>query len=236
MLNLSQFSYFDESYLDKLTEEYYSKLDNKNLLDLSYINKLPNALKYRLLIKWIYENTNTYPSYKQILNLIEILDKQGQKEIKISRDIKVVKTYDKLEILTSENMENLQIEYKLKVGQKIYLKELYMELESYIIDAKGFKKDKNTECFDLSEDGILEIRTRKEGDRFLPFNRKTEKKLKDVFIDLKIPKCMRDRIPLLVYNSKILWIIGYKRSGYYPVSENSTKVICFRYKEVQSCN
>jgi tRNA(Ile)-lysidine synthase len=133
-------------------------------------------------------------------------------------------------------MENLQIEYKLKVGQKILLKEFCMELESYIIDAKDFKKDKNTECFDLPEDGILEIRTRKEGDRFLPFGRKTEKKLKDVFIDLKIPKYVRDRIPLLVYNNKILWIIGYKRSGYYPVSENSTKVICFRYKEVKNCN
>jgi tRNA(Ile)-lysidine synthase len=236
MLNLSQFSYFDESYLDKLTEEYYSKLDNKNLLDLSFVNNLPNALKYRLLIKWIYKNTNTYLSYKQILSLMEILDKQGQKEIKISRDIKVVKTYDKLEISTAENMENLQIEYKLKVGQKIFLKEFCMEIESYIIDAKDFKKDNNTECFDLPEDSVLEIRTRKEGDRFLPFNRKTEKKLKDVFIDLKIPKYVRDSIPLLVYNNKILWIIGYKRSGYYPVSENSTKVICFRYKEVQSCN
>ena len=111
-----------------------------------------------------------------------------------------------------------------------------MEIESFLIDAKNFKKEEDVECFDIPQDSTLEIRTRKKGDRFLPFGKNSEKKLKDVLIDLKIPKYMRDSIPLLVYNNKILWIIGYKRSGYFPVSENAKKVICFRYKEVKSCN
>ena len=51
-------------------------------------------------------------------------------------------------------------------------------------------------------------------------------------IDLKIPVDMRDNIPLVVFQDKILWVAGYKRSAYFPINENSKKVICFEIKEV----
>lgn len=57
-------------------------------------------------------------------------------------------------------------------------------------------------------------------------------KLKDVMIDLKIPSDMRENIPLVVYGNKILWIAGYKRSAYFPVTEKGKKLICFELEEV----
>ncbi|MDQ7056602.1 MAG: tRNA lysidine(34) synthetase TilS C-terminal domain-containing protein [Persephonella sp.] len=51
-------------------------------------------------------------------------------------------------------------------------------------------------------------------------------------IELKIPRYMRDTIPILEFRNKILWVVGHKRSGYYPVSEKTKKMICFEIKEV----
>ena len=59
---------------------------------------------------------------------------------------------------------------------------------------------------DKIPDGAV-IRTRKEGDRFRPFG-SGEKKLKEYFIDRKIPLRNRDKIPLLCYNDKVLAVFG----------------------------
>ncbi len=233
LLILSQLQDLDESYLNEKSEEIYQDVKEGSLLKLDILNKLPKPFIYRILIKWIYENTGVYPSYSQVLSLLNILDKKGEKEFNINQGYKVIKSYNKIMISKIENMENLDIKYKLKVGEKIFIKELNVEMESFVMNAKDYRKNENIECFDLPLDSEFEIRTRKEGDKFLPFNRKTEKKLKDVLIDLKIPKHMRNNIPLLTFNDKILWIVGYKRSGYYKISENSKDVVCFKFKEVK---
>ena len=51
------------------------------------------------------------------------------------------------------------------------------------------------------------IRTRKPGDVFSPFG-SGEKKLKDWFIDKKIPRDKRDALPLLAAGNTVLWVIG----------------------------
>ena len=49
------------------------------------------------------------------------------------------------------------------------------------------------------------------------------KKVKDYFIDKKIPKDLRDKIPLLVDDENIIWIIGYATSDLYKVDESTKK-------------
>jgi len=64
-----------------------------------------------------------------------------------------------------------------------------------------------SKCFELWYNGgvfPLYVRTRREGDRIeLPYGRK---KIKDLFIDLKIPPHKRDDILLLTDDEKVLWI------------------------------
>ncbi len=55
------------------------------------------------------------------------------------------------------------------------------------------------------------VRFRRAGDVFKPYGG-GEKKLKDYFIDRKIPVLNRDNFPLLCYNSKVLAVIGMEIS------------------------
>jgi len=59
----------------------------------------------------------------------------------------------------------------------------------------------------------LWVRRRHPGDRFDPLGAGCRKKLKDFFIDRKIPRSCRDRIPLVLDNDgEILWVAGIEIS------------------------
>ena len=87
-----------------------------------------------------------------------------------------------------------------------------------------------TKYFDYEEliSGI-NIRTRREGDIFKPYNSSGTKKLKEYFIDNKIPRDKRNIIPLVAKENEIIWIIGYKISDKFKVTENTKKVIRLKY-------
>ncbi|MNF90685.1 tRNA(Ile)-lysidine synthase [compost metagenome] len=53
------------------------------------------------------------------------------------------------------------------------------------------------------------------------------KKVQDMFVDLKIPPSVRDRMPLLVdAEGKLLWIPGARRSAVAPVTPDTTNLLC----------
>ncbi|HIX28227.1 MAG TPA: tRNA lysidine(34) synthetase TilS [Candidatus Blautia stercoravium] len=78
----------------------------------------------------------------------------------------------------------------------------------------------------------LEIRHRKTGD-FLTVNAQGgRKKLKDYFIDCKIPREEREELTLLADGSHILWIVGYRISEYYKVTSQTKRVLKVQVKGV----
>ena len=57
--------------------------------------------------------------------------------------------------------------------------------------------------------GPLAVRNRRPGDRFRPLGAPGRRKLQDVFIDRKVPRAERDRVPLIVdADDKIVWVAG----------------------------
>jgi tRNA(Ile)-lysidine synthetase-like protein len=54
----------------------------------------------------------------------------------------------------------------------------------------------------------LVVRNRRTGDRIRPLGSERERRLKDVLIDHRIPRELRDRIPLLVIDEDIVWVPG----------------------------
>ena len=56
----------------------------------------------------------------------------------------------------------------------------------------------------------LMIRSLRPGDRFQPLGMDGEKKVKDFFIDRKIPRSERKKIPLLFFQDYLLWVAGLR--------------------------
>lgn len=59
----------------------------------------------------------------------------------------------------------------------------------------------------------LTVRYFHEGDRFVPLGMSGSKKIKDLFIDRKVPLELRRRTPLLLENGVIIWVCGLQASS-----------------------
>ena len=58
--------------------------------------------------------------------------------------------------------------------------------------------------------GALSLRGWRPGDRFRPLGLRGQKKLQDLFVDAKVPRPERARIPLLLSGERIAWVVGQR--------------------------
>jgi tRNA(Ile)-lysidine synthase len=89
-----------------------------------------------------------------------------------------------------------------------------------------FSEFRNTALLDR-ERLLLPLRVRnfRPGDRFQPLGVKGTQKVKAFFIDHKIPKFERARVPLLISGENIAWVVGYRIDERFKVTKNTRKVL-----------
>ncbi len=80
--------------------------------------------------------------------------------------------------------------------------------------------------------GELVLRTRRPGDRFVPLGMSGEKKIKDFFIDEKVPREERDEILLLCDSLHILWVVGYRIDDRFKVTSSTERVFRIEVKRL----
>ncbi len=104
------------------------------------------------------------------------------------------------------------------------------EILENIPDPKSAAKD--AAFFDLDAlieagtlDGPVMVRSFRAGDRMTPLGMSGRKKLKDIFVDEKIPRNSRSTVPMLVCGSEVLWAAGIKQSGVAMVTETTRRVL-----------
>lgn len=73
------------------------------------------------------------------------------------------------------------------------------------------------------------MRTRLTGDRFRPIGMASSVKLKDFFIARKVPRALRDRIPLLVRDGEVICVCGVEVSEEYRVPAGAGEAVSIRW-------
>ncbi len=69
------------------------------------------------------------------------------------------------------------------------------------------------------------VRTFRPGDRFVPFGMTGSKKVKDLFIDAKIPQSLRRSIPLIFSAGRLIWVCGLRVAEGMRVAAGETRAI-----------
>ena len=80
---------------------------------------------------------------------------------------------------------------------------------------------------------VATVRTRHPGDRFQPSGMTGTKKLQDFFTDAKVPREQRDRIPLLVCDRGIAWVVGHRVAGWAAASDDAPR-LCVRFTQAEA--
>lgn len=231
---LSQTTSLDTDFLESYCKERYNLIVKKEqenciIIDGVKFNGEQRSIKQRLLRLAIQNLSGDLQGFteKHIVSTLELFTKlETGKQINLPNGLICRISYEDLIIEILNDITHDDFNYKLEVGEN-YFKSLNLNLKLSIIDNyNGLHLGKDNKYFDYDKiRGNLYIRNRKYGDKFTPLGMKGSKKIKDYFIDKKIPREKRDKIPLLVDEENIIWIIGYGVSELYKVSEDTTKIL-----------
>ena len=71
----------------------------------------------------------------------------------------------------------------------------------------------------------LVVRNFRSGDCFIPLGMRGGKKIKDFFIDLKIPSNKRAEIPILVCDDVVVWVCGLRIDDRFKITPHTKKVL-----------
>lgn len=171
----------------------------------------------RKIINEYLKRYNLEGSREKIGNIIKLLNSNGSKVIKLEKDFVLKKQYKNIWI-EKEKKDKFE-KISNMVTERIPFKVMF---NNYIIEAIESNKSfgKNEFLTNLKIGDTIEIRLRKDGDRIKPLGMESYKKLKDIFINEKIPKDLRGEIPLIVKNDEIVWVSGVKKSESFKSEEN----------------
>ncbi|WLD93478.1 tRNA lysidine(34) synthetase TilS [Alkalihalobacillus sp. AL-G] len=205
----------DEKLLQSICENemdsvILQKCDKRMTLSVERFLGLANPLQRRgihLILNYLYRTNPAIISYTHIedcIKLIESLNPSGS--INLPRGLLVQRSYDKCLFSFEKKREHSGYTYSLKPGQVLDLPvgNLSMHADSNIHMMKG----KDTFFFQPSQiQWPLVVRTRRDGDRIRPKGMQGSRKVKDIFIDAKLTKELRDVWPIVEDGSgMIVWI------------------------------
>ena len=225
----SYYNYVEEVCQNKIKDNYQN-----NTINLNIFNSESLFIKKQIifnLLSNLYDNRANIIKDRHIDSIIKLSNSNKPNAIiNLKEDFIARKAYNYIYIeKNNHNCKDYKVEFKD-----------YCKINDIIIK-KVSKIDKNSNnvCL-LNSNNIklpLYLRNRKKGDIISLYNMNGTKKIKDVFIDAKIPLNKRDSYPILVdAEDNILWIPNIKKSKYNVKKSENYDIILNSYKESEEQN
>jgi len=223
-------------------------LPHEVIINIPALSRQHIAIQRRIIRQAVYELAGDLEDFESIhVEKVLELARSGKTGSRISLpgNLQARREYDRiiLEWAEEEGFESAlsedshPFEYVLRVPGDTEIVEAGITIEADIFnieDKPGLLDtisltDHNEAYFDLGViTGHITVRNRRPGDRLSPLGMKGHKKLKDVFIDKKIPRNVRDRIPVIIWGTEILWVVGVCVSDFAKLSPTTEKVLHLR--------
>ncbi len=216
---LEEYDEFINNEIHKIISTVYKN----NEININKYNELPFLLKKKIIefiLENIYKEDLMIINDKHVRLIMDLLSsKRSNSRVCLPHNVEVIKSYDRA-IITMEVKE--VIDYNIELSKYVVLPNGHkLELIDEIENNNNFVCRLNTEEIKMP----LYVRTRKLGDK-MNLKKIGARKIKDIFIDCKIPSIDRDEWPVVVDSQdKILWLPGIKKSKYTKLKSEKYDII-----------
>ena len=222
-----------EKYVEvKFLEALKEKGDLRFVMDLSLLKSLDIGEMGRIIRRGLEElkGNTVNVEMKHIDSAISlIISGKTGKKINLTDGFTVEISYDNF--IINKTVEKVpDFEYNIVLNRLNQIDEINKTLFAAVADIEDMSevniKDKDVISvdYDLIK-GSLVARNRRLGDSMIPCGMKGTKKIKDIFIDLKIPKEERDSKLIIADDENIIWLEGYRINDKYKVSAATKKIL-----------
>lgn len=211
-------AYIREQAGEVLDTMYFSSNMKKIVqFSLSTFKTFPLALQrsaFHLILNYLYVNQTEDISYlheEMFMNLL--YDHKPNAKLDFPQGLQAVRAYDEVTLSFDRSDEEYKYEYFLNAGETVVLPD-----GAHLYADWGTPQEKEGDSVFTCDAHHVKlpfiVRTRRNGDRMRVRGMNGSKKVKDIFIDQKIPSNLRKTWPLVTDSSgEILWLVGLKKSG-----------------------
>jgi tRNA(Ile)-lysidine synthase len=223
LLRLSDNARENEEFVGKfINEDNLIMDDGAVLLPLECLKD--KALATRYILKAFALAGFTYDMESKHLNdTCALKEMENGAKICLPRSFVAIKEYDFIAVYKERKAIDYEIEFSLGFTP--------LDFGLVSILQTDEKPSKGKLIFDADKIPYnAVIRNRREGDVFKPYNGKT-KKLKDYFIDKKVPLRKRDFIPVIAVDNEVLLVSQMEISDKIKVDESTTEKYEFVYEK-----
>ena len=178
---------------------------------------------------------------RHIRSVMDLSGPGGGHTVDLPYGLKAVRGYETLGIVQNKNPSQMFGSDQKQERKPVFENKINPETEmDEILDLGGthirlhavhrekeleIPKNQYTKWFDYDKINVgLSIRYRKNGD-YLTLSGGGKKKLRRYMIDEKIPENERDRIPVLADGDHVLWVVGYRISDYYKITDETEHIL-----------
>lgn len=158
-----------------------------------------------------------------------VRSRKPQAVLRLPGGITVSKIYNRIVFSLGLKQPVEAYEYTVHGPGTIYLEAIDRTMRFEEMDggmSVGPGNPETTACLDADKLRYpLIIRNFRPGDKFVPLGMKGHRKIKDFFIDLKIPSGTRAITPLVTGQDRILWVAGYRIDDRYKVTGKTIKIL-----------
>ncbi len=222
----------EDRWLTDWVQDLLPKIRDGNDLRRDLLLGQPPAVQRRLLRLWIAERRGNlrgldFVHMEELRRLIEQGPPQGRLAIPGGWDL--ARQYNRLKLIRRIAREKrLCYAYDFAAGSTLRVVEADCQIHSEFIrpPLEGYPADCSQAVFDadcLTEP--LVVRNFRHGDYLQPLGMSGHKKIKDLFMEYKLPHGLRAKMPLLAVGQEILWIPGYGRSERAKVTANTALIL-----------
>jgi tRNA(Ile)-lysidine synthase len=226
----------DEEYLRATTDENWNRAVQHSgdsvCLDLTHFGNLHPALQLRVLkrsVESVSGDSSKRIGITHILSLTQLaMGGTPHAVIHLPGGISARRTYDRLEIGKGERPPPPLFDHGVLLPGVTLLEEIDKKLVTEFVDDWNLEDASSLRVYaDLQRlETPLRARNYRHGDRFRPLGMaRSQKKIKDCFIDWKTPKEERSRTPLVVSGDTIVWVVGYRISEDVRLTEKTVRAV-----------
>jgi len=226
---LLEYNDYIEKILDNTLPNIYinNKINIEKFIEQDIF--IQKNLLYKIL-KNIYNNIPNIIKEKNITDILKIINsKKPNLIIDLPNDIQAIKSYNYIEFTKKINKDK---------NYKIELKKINI-INNHIIKKINNTNESGNNICKINSKNIklpLYIRNKKEGDYIYQLGLNGRKKIKEIFIENKIPLNIRDTYPILVDSEdNILWIPNIKKSKFNSKKDEFYDII-LKYCEKEENN
>lgn len=230
---------WDQSYLCEQVDYHWQEClvdcgEDRISFSLGKIKGLAPAISSRLVSEAWKKLSGSFDNleFQQIHSVLKLInDGQTGKVIELPERVRVQKSYDTVKFYMETNQKTEQGHswfYPFEYPGLLRIPELNCVVETSLLSRDSIKIGDGLLLDENKLPRNLVLRTRRPGDWFKPLGSGT-KKLKEYFIDNKIPRHERDKILLLVTeDQEVLMVTGHCISENYKIEESTSKVVRIR--------